>query len=192
MCIRDRSFTVYYFYKEISGFTPVLSIRIVLDSFYLLIFYAEKFLTWIWRLLFAVNVNLNLSTVTQMTMHCVQIAVLSRVRDNNTESSKGSSHILGSFSNNDGHGYEDVTWKMKSRWFKLYALIQPRSVRQIMSNAGSFFRELNSKDGSEKESRRLEFKSATKREIRHFHVVVVQWRQKKMNKKAWCTCRVVV
>ena len=71
-------------------------------------------------------------------MHCVQIAVLSRVRDNNTESSKGYSHILGSFSNNDGHGYEDVTWKMKSRWFKLYALIQPRSVRQIMSNAGSF------------------------------------------------------
>ena len=116
-------------------------------------------------------------------MHCVQIAVLSRVRDNNTESSKGYSHILGSFSNNDGDGYEDVTWKMKSRWFKLYALIQPRSVRQIMSNAGSFFRELNSKDGSEKESRRLEFKSATKREIRHFHVVVVQWRQKKWTKK---------
>ena len=90
------------------------------------------------RLPFSVNVNLNLSKVTQMTMHCVQIAVLSRVRDNNTESSKGSSHILGSFSNNDGHGYEDVTWKMKSRWFKLYALIQPRSVRQIMSNASSF------------------------------------------------------
>ena len=40
---------------------PVLSIRIVLDSFYLLIFYSEKFSTWIWRFLFAVNLNLNLS-----------------------------------------------------------------------------------------------------------------------------------
>ena len=41
---------------------PVLSIRIVLDSFYLLIFYSEKFLTWIWRLPFAVNVTLDLSS----------------------------------------------------------------------------------------------------------------------------------
>ena len=39
------SFTVYYFYTKISGFTPVLSIRIVLDSFYLFIFYSEKFST---------------------------------------------------------------------------------------------------------------------------------------------------
>ena len=42
---------------------PVLYIRIVLDSFYLLIFYSEKFSTWIWRLPFGVNVNLNLSTI---------------------------------------------------------------------------------------------------------------------------------
>ena len=40
---------------------PVLYIRIVLDSFYLLIFYSEKFSTWIWRLPFGVNVNLYLS-----------------------------------------------------------------------------------------------------------------------------------
>ena len=57
------SFTVYYFYTEISGFTPVLSIRIVLDSFYLFIFYSEKFSNWFWRFLFAVNVNLNLSVI---------------------------------------------------------------------------------------------------------------------------------
>ena len=43
-------FTVYYLYTKISGFTPVLSIRIVLDSFYLLIFYSEKFSTLICRL----------------------------------------------------------------------------------------------------------------------------------------------
>ena len=35
------------------------------------------------------------------------------------------------------------------------------------------------------------FTSAIKREIKKFHVVVVQWRPKKMYKKAWCTCRVV-
>ena len=42
------SFTVYYLL--ISSFRSVLSRRIVLDSFYLLIFYFEKFSTWIWRL----------------------------------------------------------------------------------------------------------------------------------------------
>ena len=50
----DLSFTVFYLYTIISGFTPVLSIRIVLDSFYLPIFYSEKFSTWICRLPFAV------------------------------------------------------------------------------------------------------------------------------------------
>ena len=38
-----------------------LSIRIVLSFFYLPIFYSEKFLTWIWRLPFAVYVKLKLS-----------------------------------------------------------------------------------------------------------------------------------
>ena len=42
---RYNEFGYIYFYKEISSFTPVLSIRIVLDSFYLLIFYFEKFLS---------------------------------------------------------------------------------------------------------------------------------------------------
>ena len=40
-----------------------LSIRIVLSRFYLLIFYFEKFSTWIWRLPFAVYVMLKLSFV---------------------------------------------------------------------------------------------------------------------------------
>ena len=39
------SFTVYHFYPKISSFTSVLPIRIVLDSFYRLIFYSEKFST---------------------------------------------------------------------------------------------------------------------------------------------------
>ena len=40
---------------------PVLSTRIVLGCFYLLIFYSEKFSTDVCRLPYAVNVNLNLS-----------------------------------------------------------------------------------------------------------------------------------
>ena len=51
---------------------PVLSTRIVLDCFYLLIFYSEKFSTDDCRLPYAVNVNLNLSnentTLTWPTM----------------------------------------------------------------------------------------------------------------------------
>ena len=48
-------------YLKISSFTPVLSLRIVLDSFYLLIFYSEKFSSWIWCLPLVVYVALNLS-----------------------------------------------------------------------------------------------------------------------------------
>ena len=40
---------------------PVLSTRIVLDCFYLLILYSEKFSTDVCRLPYTVNVNLNLS-----------------------------------------------------------------------------------------------------------------------------------
>ena len=53
------SFTVYCFYTKISSFMPVLSKRIVLDCFYLLIFYFEKFSTDVCHLPCAVNVNLN-------------------------------------------------------------------------------------------------------------------------------------
>ena len=55
------SLTVYCFYTKISEFMLVLSTRIVLDCFYLLIFYSEKFSTDVRRLPYAVNVNLNLS-----------------------------------------------------------------------------------------------------------------------------------
>ena len=48
-------------YSKINSFTPVLSIRIVPGSVYLLIFYSEKFSARIWRLPFVVNVTLYLS-----------------------------------------------------------------------------------------------------------------------------------
>ena len=44
------SFTVYCFYTKISSFMPVFSTRIVLDCFYLLIFYFEKFSTEVCRM----------------------------------------------------------------------------------------------------------------------------------------------
>ena len=46
---------------------PVSSTRIVLDCFYLLIFYSEKFSTDVCRLPYAVNVNLNLSIMREIT-----------------------------------------------------------------------------------------------------------------------------
>ena len=61
------SFTVYCFYTKISSFMLVLSTRIVLDFFYLLIFYSEKFSTDVCRLPYAVNVNLNLSNSSALT-----------------------------------------------------------------------------------------------------------------------------
>ena len=80
----------------------------------------------------------------------------------------------GSSSNNDG-----VATKTSST----DALLQtPLSLLLLLVqfvNCWQFFLELNSKrlyrgSGREKESRCIVFTSSTKREIRHFHVVVVQ------------------
>ena len=59
---------------------PVLSTRIVLDCFYLLIFYSEKFSTDVCCLPYAVNVNLNLSNNLTFTgsLHLVQLIGLVR------------------------------------------------------------------------------------------------------------------
>ena len=67
------------------------------------------------------------------------------------------------------------------RFFKLYRAYS------ILSNIGNFFLELSSRglyqsSGKEKESCCLVFPSSTKREIRHFHVVVVQRRQRNVQK----------
>ena len=53
---------------------PVLSTRIVLDCFYLLIFYSEKFSTDVCRLPYAVNVNLNLSNKSTLEVFFERIA----------------------------------------------------------------------------------------------------------------------
>ena len=77
---------------------------------------------------------------------------------------------------NDGDGYENVTKK----WIRLFQLVQ-------FVKCWQFFLELNSirlyqSSGKEKESRCLVFTSSTKRQIRHFHVVVVQRRQRSVLK----------
>ena len=62
--------------------------------------------------------------------------------------------------------------------------IRAYSISLNSSNVGKIFWELNSKglyqsSGKENESCFLAFMSSTKRESRHFHVVIVQRRQKK-------------
>ena len=57
------SFTVNYFYKKIGSFMLVLSMKIVVDCFYLLIVYSKKFSTWVCRSPFVINVTLNLSFI---------------------------------------------------------------------------------------------------------------------------------
>ena len=83
--------------------------------------------------------------------------------------------------NDDVDGYENVTWICAASNF--IALIPSRSIRQMLA----ILLELNSKglqqsSGREKESCCLLFPSSTKREIRQFHVVVVQWRQRNVQK----------
>ena len=95
------------------------------------------------------------------------------------------SSSLGSLSNNDGDGNENVTLKGNSRCFKLY---RADYISIKSSNVGHVL-ELNSKrlfwsSGEEKESRCLVFTSSTKREILDVHVVVVQCRQRNKQKKS--------
>ena len=87
------------------------------------------------------------------------------------------STVIRSLSTNDCDGYENFAWKMKSRYFKIY---RAYSIWFNSSSVGHFFWSWTLKDyrssGKEKESRYLVCTSSTKREIRQFHVVVVQWR----------------
>ena len=77
--------TLYYFYTKRSSFIPVLTIWIFRDCFYLLILYSEKFSTWIWRLPFAVNMNLNLSNLSYCSLRneitiLLELALLGNAR----------------------------------------------------------------------------------------------------------------
>ena len=80
-----------------------------------------------------------------------------------------------------------VGLKCTEQWIRatsnIIALIPTRSTRQILA----LFWKLNSKrlyqtSGKDKKSRWLVFTSWAKREIRHFHVVVVQRRQRNVQK----------
>ena len=64
---------------------PVLSKRIVLDCFYLLIFYFEKFSTAVCRLPCAVNVNLNLSIDQKTPLTMISIPIPNFIKSCNTQ-----------------------------------------------------------------------------------------------------------
>ena len=82
--------------------------------------------------------------------------------------------LVGSLSNNDSDGYENITYELvNSRCLKLY---RAYSISFNSSNVGNFLLDLNFKElyqssRKEKESCCLVFTSSTKRETRHFHVL---------------------
>ena len=97
-------------------------------------------------------------------------------------------NTLGSLSNNNGDGNENVTLKVNSRCFKLY-----RALFHLVYfvKCWQIFLELNAKglyqsSEKEKESCCLVFLSSTKREIRQFHVVVVLRRQRNVHVQSCC------
>ena len=55
-------------------------------------------------------------------------------------------HTINKDGNNDGDGYENITWKVNSRCFKLYLVY---SISNNSSNTGNFFLEMNSKGCTE-------------------------------------------
>ena len=82
---------------------------------------------------------------------------------------------------------------MNSHRFKLY---RTYSISFTSSNVGKCFWSWILKDCIKVQEKKrkfcLVFPSSTKREFRYFHVVVGQRRQRNLQKKAWCTCKVVV
>ena len=91
---------------------------------------------------------------------------------------------------------ESITLKMNSPCFQL-CRVYSNSLK--MSNAGKFpwrcfLGVTHISLERERKIRPPLFMSAIKRKIRHFQVVVVQWRQRngEMYKKAWCTCKILV
>ena len=80
-------------------------------------------------------------------------------------------------SNNGGRRLRKRHLKVNSRCFKLYPAYSNSSIHKMLVNfSGVEFLKTVSK--FRKRSRRLVFTSSTKREIRHFHVAVVQQRQR--------------
>ena len=84
-------------------------------------------------------------------------------------------------SNNNGDGYENVTY-IKSGFALLTTSLRLFHLVQFVKCLEIFF--LYRSSGIEKESRCLVFSPSTKREIIHFHVKVMQWRQRDVHKIA--------
>ena len=92
------------------------------------------------------------------------------------------------FSIDDVDGSEIVIFKMNSRFFKLFCVyFNCRRISLKLISWGPHSR----LERERKICRRL-FTSSIKREMRHFHAVVVHSDGKEMHKKVCCTCRDVV
>ena len=80
--------------------------------------------------------------------------------------------LLGSLSNNDGDGCENVASKVKSRYFQLY---RAYSISFSLSNVGKFFWnwiQIECIEDQEKK-KKVVLWSCPKSEIMHFHLAVV-------------------
>ena len=92
--------------------------------------------------------------------------------------------LIGSFSIDDAEGNENVTFKMNSRFFKtlsrLFQIAGNVKCRRISLKWISWGPHSSFK--REKKICCCLFTSSIKREIRDFHAVVVQWRQRNVQK----------
>ena len=92
--------------------------------------------------------------------------------------------IIGSFSIDDGDGSENVTLKRFSRFFKR-CRVYSHSAENVKCRRSSLQLISWGPHSSLERERKIRcrlFTSSKKREIRHFHVVVVQWRQRNVQK----------
>ena len=87
-------------------------------------------------------------------------------------------------SKHDGDGY--LKTSLKKPWIaatsNFIALISTRSIRQILTNFSGVKSKRLQSSGKEEKSRCFVFTASSKREIRHFHVVVLQRRQRNVQK----------
>ena len=82
--------------------------------------------------------------------------------------------ILGSLSNNDGDGQENVSFKVCSCWFKLY---RAYSISLYSSDVGEFFLSWILKDCIRVQEKKLKKRVVVWCSRPQFHVVVVKLRQ---------------
>ena len=83
--------------------------------------------------------------------------------------------MLGSLDATTADSHENVAWKVNSHFFSLHHDYSNSLTFQMQANSSKFIEE-------KKILSCCLFTSLTKRENRHFHVVVVQWRQRNVQK----------